>query len=70
MKLITICINWEKYEQKIHDTCSVSVLMPVAKSLSCNILFLLQEKKTNTFDSFSNPEGVVCGNSKLELEGK
>ena len=34
MKLITICINWKEHEQKINDTCSVFVLMPLAKDLS------------------------------------
>ena len=41
--------------------------MPVAKILSCNIPFLLQ-KKNNTDDYFINPESVVCGDGKLELE--
>ena len=68
MKFITICINWKEHEQKIHDTCSVSVLMPVAKSLNCIIIFML--KKITQCDSLINPERAVCGNGKLELEGK
>ena len=46
----------------------MSVLMPVAKSLSCIIIFML--KKITQCDSLINPERVVCGNGKLELEGK
>ena len=43
--------------------------MPVAKNLSCNITFLFQ-KKNNTDDYLINPESLVCGNGKLELEDK
>ena len=50
-------------------TCSLSVLMPVAKKflLQHNIL---ASEKNNTDDYLINPESVVCGIGKLELEDK
>ena len=43
--------------------------MLVAKSLSCIIIFMLKKIITQC-DSLINPERAVCGNGKLELEGK
>ena len=40
-----------------------------ASSWKSTIIFLIR-KKTNMYDSVINLESVVCGNAKLELEGK
>ena len=44
-------------------------MMPVAKSLSRIIIFMLKKIITQC-DSLNNLERAVCGKGKLQLEGK